>query len=399
MVVCVGLCVLGTRAGAEEPARKSIAILPFQAKAVSRDQAAAMEEALRTALDATGLFEVVPRERIATALHAASWKKLAQCKDTAACIARIAAQIHVDLIAKAAVVATGKTAVLSVEVIDVAAATVVTFPRRDVPVRGDSSDAITAIAQQVAEAVKAAARPAVGGADEEAPPPAPVQAAPEPVAAEPAPAPVEAAPRKPPRSSNGFVFGIELAGGPWSASAQSIVNGASPTTAFPEQTPTALGTAQAFTAPMDGNWLGGLNLHLGWNVLGYGALEAAIQSSLWSAFNANRGGAGFAGGRATLYPLQFFLPDRPFDVGVELGGGYSIAGGPTYGMDGTYFQFGITAEYYVSRGVSFEIFYRLMDALWNRFYTDFNNHESFPVSGFHALWNTLGIGVNFHAAP
>jgi hypothetical protein len=100
--------------------------------------------------------------------------------------------------------------------------------------------------------------------------------------------------------------------------------------------------------------------------------------------------------------MQIFFPKRIWDVGIELGGGYSLIGGPppsgspTYGMEGPYFNFALTAEIYPVPNVSIEIFYRYYDLFWNKFFLDYNNNVSVPVSNFAASWNVIGLGVNFH---
>jgi hypothetical protein len=381
------------------------ALLPIESKTVPKSHVTAVDQALRTALASSGDFTVLSPEDTDAAVDAAHRKTVARCKDNAACVASAVAGTGIDFVATGVLLTGSKGVTLAVTVITVAYQRTVTTARTAIPLNGDPSDSVGAVASLISTAVTAnpafayarsklakpvaAAAPTAPASETE-----PAPATDREIASQPPPPPVVHE-RRPPRS-NGFLLGFEFGGGPWSANPQTLINGAPSGTAFPDQPPIA--TAQAFTAPIDGKWLPQLNLHLGWNVLGYGAIEAAFQSCFWNVASSARGGSGLAGGRATIYPFQFIFPERVFDAGIEFGGGYSIAGGPKYGMDGTYFQFGLTAEYYVARSVSLEAFYRLFTPFWNRFYTDYNNHQSFAVSNFNPSWNSLGIGLNFHVS-
>lgn len=196
----------------------------------------------------------------------------------------------------------------------------------------------------------------------------------------------------PARAGNGFVIGLEGARGSWSASADEISSGSDGSVQRFD--------AALFTAPLDAQSLWGFNLHLGWNVQGYAAIEAAIQSSAWTPFDANaRGGAGFAGGRVTYFPLQHFIPKREFDVGIEAGFGYAIAGGPNYGMDGTYASIGAIVEYYPVPWFSLGIGYRYFNAMFDQFFYDYDAGDVRPIDGFSAGWGTMFVATNFHLAP
>jgi hypothetical protein len=196
------------------------------------------------------------------------------------------------------------------------------------------------------------------------------------------------------RASNGFVLGFEFGGGPFSANSAEIVGNSKGGVTADQAGP--------FTTAITSSWLPDLDLHLGYNVLGHVAVEGVFAATGWSLTNSNRGGGGFAGARVTWYPMQIFFPKRIWDVGIELGGGYSLIGGPppsgspTYGMEGPYFNFALTAEIYPVPNVSIEIFYRYYDLFWNKFFLDYNNNVSVPISNFAASWNVIGLGVNFH---
>jgi len=199
----------------------------------------------------------------------------------------------------------------------------------------------------------------------------------------------------PARASNGFVLGFEFGGGPWTVNPAQL-------SSHSQGQGVSLAEAQGFANPMTAGWVPDLNLHLGWNILGHVAIEGVFQATGWDLLTANRGGGGLAGARVAWFPFQTFFPKRIFDASIELGGGYSLLGGPapggspTFGVAGGYFQFGLTAEIYVVPSVSFEAFYRFYDAFWNKFYTDYNNNKFVPLTGFSAPWNVIGVGINFH---
>lgn len=192
----------------------------------------------------------------------------------------------------------------------------------------------------------------------------------------------------PAAAAEGFVIGLEAQRGTWNADPLLLSRqGHIPSSA-----------AHAFTAPLHEQGTNGLNLHLGWNVLGWASLEAVLQSAVWSPFErSGTGGAGFLGGRATYFPLQHFLSeDRQWDVGLEFGGGYSIAGGPDYGMDGKYLAGAITGEFYPVAWLSVAAGYRHFVAFYDRFYYDFADNVTSDVNGFSASWGTFFIGTRFH---
>lgn len=193
------------------------------------------------------------------------------------------------------------------------------------------------------------------------------------------------------RAAEGFTLGIEGGRGEWEADPAGIVEGS--------EGRLDLGTANAFTAPLHQLTRNGFHLHFGWNILGHAAIEAALQTTTWDLFNGARGGAGFFGGRLTWFPAQIFLPpDRPYDLGLEVGGGFSIAGGPSFGMDGTYFSYGVMAEYYPVPWFSLGIGYRVLAPSWDRFFLNYDANIDVPVKDFSPSWGTATIAFNFHLA-
>lgn len=190
---------------------------------------------------------------------------------------------------------------------------------------------------------------------------------------------------------NGFTIGLEGARGGWEADPAKIEAGSGGQL--------APGTANLFTNPIDGQTRNGLHLHFGWNILGHAAIEAAIQTSAWSPFNGDRGGAALVGGRVTWFPAEIAWPGpRQFDGGLDVGYGYSIAGGPDLGMDGTYLALGVHGEYYPVPWFSLGIGYRQYRASWDRFFLDYDNDVIVPIKDFTATWGTVDLQFTFHVA-
>jgi hypothetical protein len=182
-----------------------------------------------------------------------------------------------------------------------------------------------------------------------------------------------------------IIAGAEFGFGPWSADPGKIISGSPNGFDFTNYAP-------AFTKSIDGQWHPALALHAGWKFLGYGAFELAYQGSRW----ASSGAATLWGVRFSAFPLSALWPAHKLDLGIELGGGYSFVAGGSYDMSGTYFTFGLTCEYPINKLIGVVAYYRLFTPFLKNFYIDYNSGFSEPVSGFTAIWNTFGIGLNFH---
>lgn len=89
--------------------------------------------------------------------------------------------------------------------------------------------------------------------------------------------------------------------------------------------------AQEFATQLEGG--PSAQLRMGYNILGHASVEAFIVGSGWDIGVPSVGGGGLAGVAAAWHPLQIWLPERQFDVGLGLGGGYGIVG-ETRAMDG-----------------------------------------------------------------
>jgi hypothetical protein len=69
----------------------------------------------------------------------------------------------------------------------------------------------------------------------------------------------------------------------------------------------------------------GIQLRLGYNILGYASVEVDLSGAGSAAITDGMAHVGFQG---RLHPAQFWIPhdDRDWDVSLFVGGGYSIAG-------------------------------------------------------------------------
>lgn len=165
--------------------------------------------------------------------------------------------------------------------------------------------------------------------------------------------------------------------------------------------------ARDFTSPIHGKWTPNVGFRLGWNVLGHVLIEGTLAGTTWSPFERSlAGGGGLAGGRLTWFPAELSKPlgladlrKRQWDVGLAFGGGYTLLGGPTFGMDGGYLDFGGSLEYYPVRWFSVGLSYRHYEALLGKFYFHFTNNETLPVIGYSAGWDVLSFNVAFHLVP
>jgi len=211
------------------------------------------------------------------------------------------------------------------------------------------------------------------------------------------------------RAVEGFTLGLEYLYGGWSTDAQPadvrrLSGGVLPDTR----------SADLFLEPLRDQSHSGVGLHLGWNFKGHLAAELAAQGSFWDPLAEDmRGGAALGGLRLTYFPLEYFYPQARrewhFDLGLEAGGGYALAGGnrPTgpgtysgVGMDGTYGTVGLVAEYIVSPALGFTLGWRNFQPGFDRFILDWNKDGLIPLTNgtTSASWNTVTMGFNVHLA-
>ena len=100
-------------------------------------------------------------------------------------------------------------------------------------------------------------------------------------------------------------------------------------------------------------------LRLGVNVQGYAGVEFNIDAQGWDLFKSQRGGLGFVGGGLRLHPVQIAqhwkpeLTGRDWDVSMLFGTGWHLLGQQADGgwgraYEGSYTQFELAVEYYVT---------------------------------------------------
>lgn len=108
-------------------------------------------------------------------------------------------------------------------------------------------------------------------------------------------------------------------------------------------------------------------LKLGVSLFGYGGIETDIAAYGWDLTKSERGGGGFVGGTVRLQPLEIVghfidpslqLPsisppgpvgwdDRFFDLGVYVGGGFTMLG-EDYAYQGSYIKYGFDLQFYIT---------------------------------------------------
>jgi hypothetical protein len=138
-------------------------------------------------------------------------------------------------------------------------------------------------------------------------------------------------------------------------------------------------------------------LKLGVNLFGFGGAEADIAVFGWDLDSAQRGGGGFVGGDVRITPLEFLtfvipptveipslMPpgpvnwhNRPFDIGIYMGGGWGIVG-EDYAYQGGYFKWGFDLQFYVTPQLAVGIDLPFRHPFYKPFrYVDYNNSSGF----------------------
>ena len=108
-------------------------------------------------------------------------------------------------------------------------------------------------------------------------------------------------------------------------------------------------------------------LKVGLNLFGYAGVESDIAALGWDVTNSKRGGTGWVGGVFRITPLELLrwvipetvkmpslIPkgpvswhDRPFDLGLYVGGGYTLIG-EDYGYQGKYLKWGADLKFFIT---------------------------------------------------
>lgn len=146
-------------------------------------------------------------------------------------------------------------------------------------------------------------------------------------------------------------------------------------------------------------------LKLGVHLFGLLGGELNVSVHGWDLGNIERGGAGYVGGvvRATpLEVLSFVLPktlelpslvpagpvswrDRPFDIGVYMGGGYTMVG-EDYAYQGGYFHWGFDLKLYLTPNFAIGLDLPFRHMMYEPFrYVDYANSKGFCTDGGKAF--------------
>lgn len=145
-------------------------------------------------------------------------------------------------------------------------------------------------------------------------------------------------------------------------------------------------------------------LKLGLNLFGWAGAEAQFAGHFWGV-GQDPGGGGFVGGVARITPLEIFtyvlpedfeLPalsvtgpgkwtDRPFDLGISVGGGYTLVG-EDYAYQGSYFQWGFDIKYFVTPNLAIGFDLPFRHTLLQPFrYTDYGDGEGVCTEGARGI--------------
>jgi len=164
----------------------------------------------------------------------------------------------------------------------------------------------------------------------------------------------------------------------------------------------------------------GLQLRLGYNILGYASVEAALSGAGAGTFD---GGSAHVAGQVRLHPVQFFIPhqDRDWDVSTFVGAGYSLAGyKPQFdpelhgggsgavelnrdaafdgkGWEGIHVGFGVGFDYQFGDLASVGLDLKFLRPLYSMWIANFEEpYEAPPVSTPEAWIVTPTVRVTLH---
>lgn len=156
-------------------------------------------------------------------------------------------------------------------------------------------------------------------------------------------------------------------------------------------------------------------LKLGVNLFGFVGGELQVSAHGWDLGNVERGGAGYVGGVVRATPLElltFVMPDtlelpsllpagpvtwrnRPFDIGVSVGGGYHMVG-EDYAYQGGYFQWGVDLKLFLTPNFAIGLDLPFRHMMYEPFrYVDYADSEGFCTDGGGA-YGRNGVEVAPH---
>jgi hypothetical protein len=139
-------------------------------------------------------------------------------------------------------------------------------------------------------------------------------------------------------------------------------------------------------------------LKFGFNLFGWAGLEAQASGHYWG-LGSDPGGGAYGGGVVRVTPLEvlsFVIPedflmwspqgdvgwkDRPFDLGISVGGGYTIIG-EDFAYQGSYFQWGVDAKFFVTPNFAVGIDLPFRTPQYEPFrYTNFSDGDGLCTDG------------------
>ncbi|HEY4221891.1 MAG TPA: hypothetical protein VGO62_11115 [Myxococcota bacterium] len=150
-------------------------------------------------------------------------------------------------------------------------------------------------------------------------------------------------------------------------------------------------------------------IKVGFNLFGWAGAEAHVTGHYWDP-NGDTGGAGYVGGVVRITPLEalsYIIPDdveipslvpsgpvkwkdRPFDLGISFGGGYTITG-EDYAYQGGYFQWGFDLKFYVTPNFALGLDFPFRNLLYEPFrYSNYKDHLGYCTDGGSAFVTVNG---------
>ena len=159
-------------------------------------------------------------------------------------------------------------------------------------------------------------------------------------------------------------------------------------------------------------------LKAGISLFGWAGGEAHIAGHWWDWPDAggDPGGAGYVGGVVRVIPLEvlsYILPDdvkipslgkdglvdvtwkdRPFDLGISMGGGYTMVG-EDYAYQGSYFQWGFDIKAYITPNFSIGLDFPFRHPAYEPFrWSNFNDQTGFCTDGEQAYGIIAGQRID-----
>jgi hypothetical protein len=149
-----------------------------------------------------------------------------------------------------------------------------------------------------------------------------------------------------------------------------------------------------------------LRLSMAYLIRGYATVELGMTGHGWNLDGGGLGGSGHVSLSAHFHPLQLWIPERKYDVTVLVGGGYSIVGGGqpsddnSRGLDGGFFECGVTGRYFLTPWFSLGADLRFVIPVYKHWYVDWSDHVDFSLkTAPDAYFVSLLLVTGFHFSP